>query len=468
MSSVLRRTAPHVRLGAVLALLVALALSAGPALAEPRTVRVGVYENEPKVFTDGTGQAAGIFMDVLRAVAAEEGWTLVYVRGEWAQDLSALESGEIDIMPDVAYSEERDAVFDFHSTPVVDSWSYVYAAPGERIDGISQLDGKRVAVLAGSIQETVFERMVKGFGYDVTLVRVDSLNEAFEAVQEDRADAAIANHLFGDYFFRHYGLAKTPIVFNPVPLHFATAQGRNADLLDAIDRHLNEWIREPDSPYYQALGRWMAPEPEPRVPGYLAWTLGVVIAMFVVSAGMVLLLRWRVADKTRYLEEARAAHQDAEQKLRLALDAADEGIWEWSPKTGDLAWSDRCYTMLGYDPGEFPMDTARWTELTHPEDRDATMTHVRGEMATGDRSFWVQWRALAKDGSWRWVDTRGQAVDLDAAGEVERAIGTHTDVTDRKSAELELERHRDHLEELVEERTPSRRPTPPRAGSSPR
>ena len=60
---------------------------------------------------------------------------------------SALEDGQIDLMPDVAYSPERDAKFDFHKTPVLESWSVVYAHAGASINNFSQLDGKRVAVL---------------------------------------------------------------------------------------------------------------------------------------------------------------------------------------------------------------------------------------------------------------------------------------------------------------------------------
>ncbi|MBN1193426.1 MAG: transporter substrate-binding domain-containing protein [Coriobacteriia bacterium] len=278
----------------------------GPAAAEPRTVRVGLYENEPKIFTDDAGEPAGIFVDIIEAIAEEEGWELEYVSGTWSDDLEALSSGEIDLMPDVAYTAERDDLYDFHECPVVESWSYVYVPIGTRVDRISQLEGTRVAVLEGSVQETVFQQMVDGFELDVTLVSADSLEEAFLLVSAGNADAAIANYLFGDYFSAECGLEKTPIVFNAIPLHFATAQGRNADLLDAIDRHLVEWLDEPGSVYYKTIRRYMTSEEDERIPSYIFWILGGAAGLLVLSTALIALLRWQVNVRTRHLLEAQA------------------------------------------------------------------------------------------------------------------------------------------------------------------
>ena len=293
------------------------------AFAEPRTVRVGIYENEPKVFTDEEGEPAGIFVDLLEAIAAEEEWNLVYVSGEWSEGLSALERGDIDLMPDMAYTEARDLSFDFHEHPVVESWSYVYAAPGQRIERLSELDGKSVAVLRGSVQETIFRQMTAGFGLDVALVEVGSLNEAFELASSGQADAAIANYLFGDYSFQRYGLRKTPIVFNAVPLHFATAEGRNADLLATIDTHLSAWVQEPESEYYQILNRYTS-QGETRVPQELVWALFAAGGLLAFATAAILVLRWQVNLRTRHLLQAQAELQDHRDMLEQIVQERTE------------------------------------------------------------------------------------------------------------------------------------------------
>ncbi len=157
------------------ALIMAVTLAVGRVDAAGRTVRVGVYQNEPKIFMDSAGQASGIYIDLLDEISVDEGWTLVYVPCQWADCLSALGNGQIDLMPDVAYSTDRAQIYDFNTTPVLTSWSQVYANPRVTINGYGDLAGKRVAVLDGSIQQTVFGEYMSGFGFKVTIVPTASL-----------------------------------------------------------------------------------------------------------------------------------------------------------------------------------------------------------------------------------------------------------------------------------------------------
>lgn len=102
------------------------------ALFARRSVRVGIYQNPPKVFVDESGVPAGIFIDVLRHIAAAEDWELQFVEGSWAEGLERLASGQLDLMPDVAYTAERARNFSFHSVPVLSSWFQVYAHRGQQ------------------------------------------------------------------------------------------------------------------------------------------------------------------------------------------------------------------------------------------------------------------------------------------------------------------------------------------------
>ena len=83
----------------------------GVATAEDITLKVGVYQNPPKVFIDDTGEAAGIFVDIIEAVAARERWDIEYVSGSWNRGLQRLRSGIIDLMPDVAHTLSRAGWF---------------------------------------------------------------------------------------------------------------------------------------------------------------------------------------------------------------------------------------------------------------------------------------------------------------------------------------------------------------------
>ena len=198
----------------LLSLFMIVYLSTGVVNSQTRLVRVGIYQNKPKIFVDESGQPAGIFVELLDEIAAQEGWTLEYAPCEWEACLLALEEGQIDLMPDVAFSTQRDELYDFHDLPVLESYSMIYANPSQSFTDLSQLNGKRVAILEGSIQQAVFNQLMKGYGYAVKETPANSLEEAFTLAMEGSADAAIANHFFGNYYYQDYGLEKTPLVFN--------------------------------------------------------------------------------------------------------------------------------------------------------------------------------------------------------------------------------------------------------------
>gem|GEM_PF-1530836 len=135
--------------------------------------------------------------------------------------------------------------------------------------------------------------------------------------------------------------------------------------------------------------------------------------------------------------------RQSEERLRLALEATRDGLWDWDISTGRVYWNDRCYTMLGYEPGEFPMSREMWEQMLHPEDRVQAVARVSEEMNRGEGRFRVEFRLRTKEGGWRWVVGRGKTVERDAAGRPSRMVGTHIDIDDLKRAELmrqEIER----------------------------
>ncbi|MDD4357537.1 MAG: transporter substrate-binding domain-containing protein [Smithellaceae bacterium] len=117
------------------------------AQADERIVRVGVYENAPKVFTSESGKPSGIFIDIIEYIAKQEDWDLEYVSGTWGEGLDRLARGDIDLMPDVALTAERDKKYSFHKIQVLSSWFQAYAGRNSRIHSILDLNGKRIAIL---------------------------------------------------------------------------------------------------------------------------------------------------------------------------------------------------------------------------------------------------------------------------------------------------------------------------------
>ena len=129
---------------------------------------------------------------------------------------------------------------------------------------------------------------------------------------------------------------------------------------------------------------------------------------------------------------------ESEDRWRFALDAARDGVWDWNPQTDEALFSKRWKEILGYDEHEFPNTGAAWAEHVHPDDKDRVFALVQ-EYFSGDKPFYVaEFRMRCKDGSWKWILARGKLASRDADGKPLRAIGTHTDISERKQAEQQL------------------------------
>ncbi len=281
------------------------------AAAEIRTVRVGVYENAPKIFTSN-GKPSGIFVDIIEPIAKSEGWNLLYVRGTWAEGLDRLAKGEIDLMPDVAYTADREKIYSFHKIPVLSVWSQVYARKGSGIQSILDLNGKRVAALEKTIQLETFTRITNSFGLKITLVPVPDYNAEFQMLAAGEVDAGLTNRFYGLMYARKFGLEDTPIMFDPAPFFFAAPKNASGQLLETIDRHLLELKKDPQSAYYAAMKRWTSEEVQFKLPPWLqvfGLVLGVALLMSLVGA---FVLKHQVNVRTR---ELKLVNQEMEQRI---------------------------------------------------------------------------------------------------------------------------------------------------------
>ncbi|MEI7650093.1 MAG: PAS domain S-box protein, partial [Methanomicrobiales archaeon] len=140
------------------------------------------------------------------------------------------------------------------------------------------------------------------------------------------------------------------------------------------------------------------------------------------------------------------ALKESEERFRLTLDAVNDGIWDWDVPTGTAFFSPRWYTMLGYAPDEMPGSYATWRALIHPDDIGPAEQIIQDHTGRRDGGYRVEFRMRTKDGSWKWILTRGQVVEWDADNKPVRMVGTHTDITERKRKEEALRINENRLQ----------------------
>lgn len=128
----------------------------------------------------------------------------------------------------------------------------------------------------------------------------------------------------------------------------------------------------------------------------------------------------------------------SEERLALAIEATADGSFDWDVAGGRLRGNDRLYAMLGYSR-EGLTDAAAWRAIVHPDDlapaSAAFVAHLKGETPF----IRTEVRLKAHDATWKWVLCRGKVMQRDQQGRAVRMAGLHTDVSDRKRLELQLQ-----------------------------
>lgn len=289
-------------------------------------VRVGIYQNPPKLFKDSMFVPQGIFVDILERIAQEEKWNLQYIPCLFARCLEMVEQGEIDLLPDVAPTPERHKLFDFHEYPVLGSWSQIYAAPNLKLHSLADLKGEKIALLRGSVQEKHFRILMEGLGYPIKVVYADSFAEAFALVQKHKAKALVANHFVGNKLAASHGLRTTPLVFQPTNLYFVAPKGKHKNLLDAIDKHLAAWNLQPHSPYFRSLSKWTSDSQSKAIPKHLLWVIGAILLLLFCSLFMLYWLRRMVNLRTRQLAHSEKLARESFQELELLLNTMPDAL----------------------------------------------------------------------------------------------------------------------------------------------
>jgi PAS domain S-box-containing protein len=146
--------------------------------------------------------------------------------------------------------------------------------------------------------------------------------------------------------------------------------------------------------------------------------------------------------------------RESEERLRLALEAAGTGTWDYRFETGEIIWDERGFRNFGFSQGISTYDSA--VERIHPDDRTAVEEENRRVLAgKNEGAYHQEFRVIWPDGSVHWLASHGR-VHSDGNGESHRAvrfIGINTDITERKQAEVETRILNEALEERVAERT---------------
>jgi PAS domain S-box-containing protein len=132
--------------------------------------------------------------------------------------------------------------------------------------------------------------------------------------------------------------------------------------------------------------------------------------------------------------------EEAEERLRLALSAARQGLYDLDLRTGVAVINDEYARMLGYAPGELAESNAAFAARLHPDDRERVARAYADYIAGKLPEYRVEFRQRTRQGDWKRIRSLGKVMERDAAGAPVRLLGTHTDIDEEKQAQARIRR----------------------------
>lgn len=231
-----------------------------------------------------------------------------------------------------------------------------------------------------------------------------------------------------------------------------------ADTTDPSATWIDEYITAEDRPQVlaaiaEAIAAKAIFELEHRVvqaDGSVGWTFSRAVPVLNAQGGLV---EWfGTATDITARKTAEDAQRRSEERLHLALGAAELGTWDWDLNANKVRWNERHFTMLGLEPRPGLLTPDDFARTIHPDDRPEVLQRLQAAVAD-NHLFEAEFRILTPQDDVRWMSGHGQASDVAPTGRVRRMTGVLLYVTERKHAEQHLQALAAALERKVARRT---------------
>ncbi|MBI5030857.1 MAG: transporter substrate-binding domain-containing protein [Chloroflexi bacterium] len=423
-----------------------------------------VADYYPYTFANKEGNPDGFSVDLAKAVTQVMGMDLEIRIETWEHARKQLETGEIDFLPMMAYSAERDRVFDFTAPHTIAYDAFFTRKDNGRLTTIADLKGLTVIVMKHDQAHDYLRS--SGLVDSEHLILIDGLPEALRLLSSGQGDAALMPKLIGLTVMKELtltNLTQSPVVVESYnrPFSFAVKEG-NQLLVERLGQGLA--IIKNTGQYREIYDKWFgAVEPKEltlkSVSNYIA---GLLLVLLLVGGGFAVWsfsLRKQVAWRTKKLADEIVERKQAEQALkasearfrRLAENARDviyrmslpDGLYEYmSPAVSEIT---------GYTPEEFYRSPQLIYQLIHP-DWQSYFEEQWSRLQRGEMPPTYEYAIIHKSGDVRWVNQRNILV-RDDKGCIVAIEAIATDITERKHAEEEIRRLYQELEQRVFDRT---------------
>jgi PAS domain S-box-containing protein len=414
-----------------------------------KVIKVGVYDNPPKIFLNKNGQPDGFFIDIIKEIGERENLKFEYEFNTWDNLYKKLQTGKIDVLPDVVFSAERDSIFTLSKLPVLTSWAELFSRKELNLHSILDLKNLKVGVLKGSIEEKYMTDFVsKEFDITYKLYTYDSYTNSVSALKSSKIDVIIADRFFSFSNLFDKSIKPTGILIRPLGLHFAFTKNKNAAMVELFDRNISELKNDASSKYYKSLFRWLEKDAKLLIPSSIKWFVLVVFIVLILSLVFVLLLRQRVKVRTEELFIAKEKAGENENQLKLIADNLVNGMIYQIVTLDDNRRkfnyvSDGVVKLYGCTAAEVIEDASLIYRRIHPDDIEI-MRVAELKAIHNMSNYVVEVRVINPDGSVRWAYSIAKPRII---GGLVCWDGIEFDISERKQLEIDLNIAKEKAEE---------------------
>ena len=371
------------------------------------------------------GSASGFSVELMRESLRMMGHTVTYEVRPWAEIKNDLEQGHLEALPLVGRTPEREKAFDF-TTPYLKLYGAVFVRNTENaIKKVTDLSGRRVAVLKGDNAEEFLRRS------HITdqLITTSSFKEAFLQLSTAEVDAVVAQRLVGLNLIEKLKLNNIKTAIAPLKelrqdFCFAVTKG-NTKLLADLNEGLSIVIA--NKTYDRLYTKWLGILNQQKGKAYLIWiTISGLFGLLII----VLLCL--------YFYQRIQAHKKlkaSEEHLRISQLYGNIGTWEADLISKKEIWSETVTESLGFPKISEPTWDI-FLQTIHPDDRDHVISITNAHINEGKKCD-VEYRIIDKQGIIRWMRSIGKA-EFDTNGKALKLRGTVQEITDLKIAEEKL------------------------------
>ncbi|OQX12163.1 MAG: hypothetical protein BWK76_18055 [Desulfobulbaceae bacterium A2] len=413
-------------------------------LATLKTVIVPDYF--PYTFINPDGVPAGFSVDLIRAVTRVMGMELEITAAPWEQARKQLENGDIDLLPMMAFSRERDQQFDFSPPHTIAYDAFFTRKDAKPFKSIEDLKGHRLIVMQGDQAHDFLHS--SGLVDAQDLILTDSIPEALRLLASGRGDAALMPKLVGHLVIHELqlnNLIQAPALIEAYnrPFSFAVRDG-NQLLLERLNQGLA--ISKQTGQYREIYQKWFGSveQADWTLNPVLHYIITLALALLLIGGGLLLWtvsLRRQVAARTRTLEAEIAERKQAERRFRQVTETIREVFWLCSLDWREFYYISPAYEQLwGRSCEELYRNPRSWLEAVVEDDRRLLREAMPKTFSSDTKEIlFPEYRIQHPDGSVVWISARAFPV-FDAEGQPYRIAGIAGNITERKQAEKEREK----------------------------